>query len=163
PQCRSRSSRPTTATGSSTSSIWIRISGRARSSATLSGPRTSKGSTSSSTSSPTTPATSSLTPRTATRRTTRLRARGTTTRAGTASRTPARASTTVNRRQAARLRQLSDYLHANDRLFMFELLVPPKPAQLQRLGNDKKAYDLQLRPTLMVQAIHELQDSGVEA
>jgi myo-inositol catabolism protein IolC len=69
----------------------------------------------------------------------------------------------LNRRQAARLRQLSDYLHSNARLFMFELLVPPEPAQLQRLGNDKKAYDLQLRPTLMVQAIHELQDSGVEA
>jgi 5-dehydro-2-deoxygluconokinase len=60
------------------------------------------------------------------------------------------------------LRQLSDYLHLSGRLYMFELLVPPQPAQLHRLGNDKKAYDLQLRPTLMVQAIHELQDSGVE-
>src|SRR5271157_1691674 len=69
----------------------------------------------------------------------------------------------LNRRQAVRLRQLSDYLHARGRLYMFELLVPPEPAQLQRLGNDKKAYDLQLRPTLMVQAIHELQDAGVEA
>jgi 5-dehydro-2-deoxygluconokinase len=45
----------------------------------------------------------------------------------------------------------------------FELLVPPNPAQLQRLGNDQKAYDLQLRPALMIQAIDELQDSGVEA
>jgi 5-dehydro-2-deoxygluconokinase len=69
----------------------------------------------------------------------------------------------MNQRQAGRLKQLSDYLHANGRLFMFELLVPAEPAQLQRLGNDKKAYDLQLRPTLMVEAIHELQDSGVEA
>jgi myo-inositol catabolism protein IolC len=69
----------------------------------------------------------------------------------------------LNQRQSARLKQLSDYLHANGRLFMFELLVPPVPAQLQRLGNDKKAYDLQLRPDLMVQAIHELQDAGVEA
>jgi myo-inositol catabolism protein IolC len=69
----------------------------------------------------------------------------------------------MNRRQAARLKQLSDYLHASGRLYMFELLVPPKPAQLQRVGNDKKAYDLQLRPALMVQAIHELQDAGVEA
>jgi myo-inositol catabolism protein IolC len=69
----------------------------------------------------------------------------------------------MNRRQAARLRQLSDYLHASGRLYMFELLVPPEAAQLQRLGNDKKAYDLQLRPALMVQAIHELQDAGVEA
>jgi myo-inositol catabolism protein IolC len=69
----------------------------------------------------------------------------------------------VNRRQAARLRQLSDYLHASGRLYMFELLVPPVPAQLQGLGNDKKAYDMQLRPALMVRAIHELQDAGVEA
>src|SRR5258708_23749848 len=46
---------------------------------------------------------------------------------------------------------------------MFELVVPPTPAQMQRLGNDKKGYDLHLRPTLMVQAIHELQDAGVEA
>jgi 5-dehydro-2-deoxygluconokinase len=68
----------------------------------------------------------------------------------------------LNHRQAARLRQLSDYLHTSGRLYMFELLVPPTPAQLQRLGNDKKAYDLQLRPTLMTQAIHELQDAGVE-
>ncbi len=67
-----------------------------------------------------------------------------------------------NRRQAARLRRLSDGLHAHGRLYLFELLVPPEPAQLQRLGNDRRAYDLQLRPTLMVQAIHELQDSGVE-
>ena len=69
----------------------------------------------------------------------------------------------MNRRQASRLRQLSDYLHASRRLFMFELLVPPNTAQLNRLGNDKNAYDVQLRPALTVQAIHELQDSGVEA
>jgi 5-dehydro-2-deoxygluconokinase len=69
----------------------------------------------------------------------------------------------TNRRQASRLRQLSDYLQTTGRKLMFELLVPPNPAQLQRLGNDKKTYDVQLRPTLTVQAIHELQDSGVEA
>ncbi len=69
----------------------------------------------------------------------------------------------LNQRQAARLQQLSDYLHKNDRLYMFELLVPPDKAQLDRLGGDKKAYDLRLRPALMVRAIHELQDAGVEA
>jgi 5-dehydro-2-deoxygluconokinase len=69
----------------------------------------------------------------------------------------------LNRRQAERLQRLSDYLHKSDRLFMFELLVPPEPAQLSRVGGDKKAYDLQLRPTLMVQTIHQLQDAGVEA
>src|SRR5262249_24981953 len=64
---------------------------------------------------------------------------------------------------AARLKQLSDYLHTSGKMYMFELLVPPVPDQLQRLGNDRRAYDLQLRPALMVQAIHELQDAGVEA
>lgn len=68
----------------------------------------------------------------------------------------------MNRRQAARLKQLSDFLHQSNRLYMFELLVPAEAAQLQRLGNDKKAYDLELRPALMVQTIHELQDAGVE-
>jgi myo-inositol catabolism protein IolC len=68
----------------------------------------------------------------------------------------------LNRRQSARLKQLSDYLRKSGRLYMFELLVPAEPNQLQRLGNDKKAYDLQLRPGLMVQAIRELQDAGVE-
>jgi len=68
----------------------------------------------------------------------------------------------MNRRQAARLKRLSDFLHAGNYKFMFELLVPPEPAQLQALKNDRKQYDAQLRPKLMVQAIKELQDAGVE-
>ena len=69
----------------------------------------------------------------------------------------------LNQRQAARLKQLSDYLHETGRLYMFELLVPPKKAQLDRLLGDKQGYDVQLRPGLMVQAIRQLQDAGVEA
>ncbi len=69
----------------------------------------------------------------------------------------------LNRRQAARLTRLSEYLHAKSRSqVMFELLVPAEKAQLQRLNDDKKAYDLELRPRLMVGAIRELQDAGVE-
>jgi 5-dehydro-2-deoxygluconokinase len=68
----------------------------------------------------------------------------------------------MNRRQAARLKQLSEYLHKSNRVYMFELLVPSEAVQLQRVGNDKKAYDLQLRPALMVAAIRELQDRGVD-
>jgi myo-inositol catabolism protein IolC len=69
----------------------------------------------------------------------------------------------LNLRQAARLKRLSEYLHAKTRSrFMFELLVPAEQAQLDRVKGDKKAYDVELRPHLMVQAIHELQDSGVE-
>src|SRR3989449_7227334 len=67
----------------------------------------------------------------------------------------------LNQRQTARLKQLSDYLHSHKRLFMFELLVPAEPAQLQRVGGDKKRYDLELRPGLMVKTIQQLQDAGI--
>ena len=69
----------------------------------------------------------------------------------------------LNRRQSARLHRLSDYLHSESRsLFMFELLVPPEKAQLDKLKGDKKAYDLELRPRLMVETIQKLQDAHVE-
>ena len=69
----------------------------------------------------------------------------------------------LNNRQAARLKRLSEYLRAESRSrFMFELLVPAEKAQLDRVKGDKKKYDLGLRPRLMVQAINELQDAGVE-
>jgi len=69
----------------------------------------------------------------------------------------------LNRRQAARLKELSAYLHDKSRSrFMFELLVSAEKAQLDRVKGDKKAYDLELRPRLMVQAIEELQDASVE-
>jgi 5-dehydro-2-deoxygluconokinase len=69
----------------------------------------------------------------------------------------------LNERQRARLKQLSDWLHQHGRLYMFELLVPAEQAQLDRLKGDKKAYDLELRPRLMVEAVRQLQDAGVEA
>jgi myo-inositol catabolism protein IolC len=68
----------------------------------------------------------------------------------------------LNQRQAARLKRLSDYLKKTPSKFMFELLVPAEPAQLEKLKGDKKAYDRDLRPRLMVEAIHQLQDAGVE-
>jgi hypothetical protein len=45
---------------------------------------------------------------------------------------------------------------------MLELLVPAEQAQLDRVKGDKNAYGVELRPSLMVQAIHELQDAGGE-
>jgi myo-inositol catabolism protein IolC len=69
----------------------------------------------------------------------------------------------LNRRQAARLRQLSQYLHGKGQSrFMFELLVPPEKAELDRLKGDRKAYDAELRPRLMAEAIEQLQDAQVE-
>ncbi len=68
----------------------------------------------------------------------------------------------MNRRQAARLRHLSEYLHRTRRKFMFELLVPAERAELEELHGDQRAYDRSRRPRHMVDAIHELQDAGVE-
>src|SRR5271165_6959388 len=70
----------------------------------------------------------------------------------------------LNRRQSVRLRRLSEYLHSDKSRsrFMFELLVPAEKAQLDQVKGDKKAYDLNLRPRLMAQAIEQLQDAGVE-
>jgi 5-dehydro-2-deoxygluconokinase len=68
----------------------------------------------------------------------------------------------MNERQAGRLRRLSDYLHRTNRKYMFELLVPATPDQLQQVGGERKRYDLERRPVLMVRAIQELQEAGVE-
>ena len=68
----------------------------------------------------------------------------------------------TNQRQLGRLKKLADWLHANDKLFLFELLVPAEPAQLESVGGDTDRYDAELRPELMRRAIEEIQDFGVE-
>ncbi|MDP9377669.1 MAG: DUF2090 domain-containing protein [Actinomycetota bacterium] len=68
----------------------------------------------------------------------------------------------MNARQLARLEKLATWLHANDRLFLFELLVPAEPAQLESVGGDADRYDAELRPELMRRAIEAIQDYGVE-
>lgn len=70
---------------------------------------------------------------------------------------------TLNRRQSARLKRLSAYLHNNSQSsFMFELLVPPEKHHLDRVKGNKKLYDLEIRPSLMIETIHQLQDAQVE-
>lgn len=68
----------------------------------------------------------------------------------------------LNQRQTERLKRLSDYLHQSPFLFLFELLVPAEFHQLEHVDHDKDAYDTRLRPRLMVQAIEELRQAGVE-
>jgi myo-inositol catabolism protein IolC len=68
----------------------------------------------------------------------------------------------MNRRQAARLKELGDYAHQQGEKFMFELLVPMTKDQSDRLEGDQHLYDLHLRPSLMIAAIKELQGLGVE-
>jgi 5-dehydro-2-deoxygluconokinase len=67
-----------------------------------------------------------------------------------------------NDTQLDKLKQLADWLHENDRKFLFELLVPAEPAQLESVGGDSDRYDAELRPELMRRAIEEIQDHGVE-
>jgi myo-inositol catabolism protein IolC len=68
----------------------------------------------------------------------------------------------MNKRQSERLKRLADWLHENDRKFLFELLVPAEPDQLESVGGDTDRYDAELRPELMRRAIAELQDQGIE-
>jgi myo-inositol catabolism protein IolC len=68
----------------------------------------------------------------------------------------------MNERQAGKLKQLSDWLHENDRKFLFELLVPAEDSQLEQVGGDSDRYDAELRPELMRRTIAELQEAGVE-
>jgi myo-inositol catabolism protein IolC len=68
----------------------------------------------------------------------------------------------MNERQLGRLKELADWLHANDRKFLFELLVPAEDAQLESVGGDSDRYDAELRPELMRRAIEQIQDFGIE-
>jgi myo-inositol catabolism protein IolC len=70
--------------------------------------------------------------------------------------------TEMNERQLGRLKELADWLHANDRKFLFELLVPATEEQLAQVGGDTDRYDAELRPELMRRAIADCQQRGIE-
>ena len=67
-----------------------------------------------------------------------------------------------NQRQSWLLRQVSNYCCRSGRRFMFELLVPATEFQMKSVSGNKDAFDNQIRPLLMKQAIIELQDVGIE-
>jgi myo-inositol catabolism protein IolC len=68
----------------------------------------------------------------------------------------------ANSEQLGKLRRLSDWLHERERRFLFELLVPAEPAQLEAVGGDGERYDSELRPELMRRTIAAIQDAGIE-
>jgi myo-inositol catabolism protein IolC len=68
----------------------------------------------------------------------------------------------LNKRQTAKLRRLSEWLHERRRKYLFELLVPAEPAQVERVGGSEDRYDTELRPELMLEAVLQLQNGGVE-
>jgi 5-dehydro-2-deoxygluconokinase len=69
---------------------------------------------------------------------------------------------TLNERQNERLKRLADWLHANGRKFLYELLVPATDEQLASVDGDADRYDAELRPELMRRAIEEIQNYGIE-
>jgi len=69
----------------------------------------------------------------------------------------------LNERQIEKLRRLSEWLHQHHRKYLFELLVPAEDAQLASVDGSVDRYDLELRPQLMMEAILQLQNGGVEA
>ncbi|HEX4110066.1 MAG TPA: DUF2090 domain-containing protein [Solirubrobacteraceae bacterium] len=67
-----------------------------------------------------------------------------------------------NAEQLGKLRTLADWLHAHDRKFLFELLVPATAAQLDQAGGSTDRYDSEQRPELMRRAIAAIQNAGIE-
>jgi myo-inositol catabolism protein IolC len=67
-----------------------------------------------------------------------------------------------NAEQLGKLKRLSDWLHAKQRKFLFELLVPAEEAQLQAVDGSTERYDAELRPELMRRTISAIQDAGIE-
>src|ERR1700722_7435839 len=68
----------------------------------------------------------------------------------------------ANREQSRKLLELSKWLKAHDRKFLFERLVPAEDAQLQSVAGEVERYDTELRPELMRRTIAEIQDAGIE-
>jgi myo-inositol catabolism protein IolC len=70
--------------------------------------------------------------------------------------------TDMNQRQLGRLKELADWLHAHDRKFLFELLVPATEKQLASVDGSGDRYDAELRPELMRRCIEDCQKFGIE-
>ncbi len=67
----------------------------------------------------------------------------------------------ANALQRERLGELSRWLAHVGRRLLLELLVPATGTQLAALGDDRRRYDLEVRPDLTVTAIAALQRAGV--
>lgn len=68
----------------------------------------------------------------------------------------------VKATQGERLARLGAWLHARSRKYLFELLVQPTRRQLDLVGGSPADFDARLRPALMLEAIQEIREAGVE-
>jgi myo-inositol catabolism protein IolC len=64
--------------------------------------------------------------------------------------------------QAERLLRLCGRLRQQKRKLLFELIVPPTPHQLALASGRLPDFDAHLRPGLMLEAIYEIQEAGIE-
>lgn len=67
-----------------------------------------------------------------------------------------------NSEQLKTLKQLSDFCHDNNLKLLVEPLVPPTDDNLAGVEGDKRRYDAEIRPGLMVQMVEEFHAAGVE-
>jgi len=65
------------------------------------------------------------------------------------------------KRQKNNLKKLSDYCEKNNHKFLLEVLVIPTQAQLKEIGT-KQMFDSKLRQELIIEAIKDFQNSGIE-
>jgi myo-inositol catabolism protein IolC len=67
----------------------------------------------------------------------------------------------MNRRQRARLRELTRWLDGRPQQLMLELLVPPEDAQLEAVAHDRGRFDREVRAELTAAAIREIARDGI--
>lgn len=68
----------------------------------------------------------------------------------------------LKQRQAARLKQLSDWCDQEAYSFMLEPLIPPSSEQLKAVGGDKEKYDQEIRPGLAKIMLTELYEFKIK-
>lgn len=67
-----------------------------------------------------------------------------------------------NQHSLERLKELSDFVHANNIKLLIEPLIPATEAQLASVDGDAHRYETELRPSLTVAMIKALQEAGIE-
>jgi myo-inositol catabolism protein IolC len=68
----------------------------------------------------------------------------------------------LNARQAARLGEMSSWCRDRSLPLMVEVLMPPTSEQRAASGPDLARWDAELRPALMVEAVHRLRAAGAD-
>lgn len=68
----------------------------------------------------------------------------------------------LKNRQQEKLRILSEFCHKFEYKFLIEVLIEPTESQLAETNGKKDIYDRELRPSLALNVVSEIQNAGVE-